>query len=255
MRFWICLIVTSIRSSISLKFAFLLQIGMLLGSNAVFLAIWYVFFRKFHKVQGWHFSDMITLMGVVLTGYGLSKVLFGGVKQITRTIMTGNLDPFLTQPKNPLLHLVLSRSQPKGWGQILTGIAMIVFELPWPSVLLALLCALCGTLIFSSVTIIAHTIAFWMGPAEEISNKYSDSLFLFLHYPVNIYSGALKFFMFTFLPVGIIGYLPVELIQHFSFGYLIALLSSTAIFSGAALYLFAQGLKRYESGNQFGIRF
>lgn len=60
--------------------------------------------------------------------------------------------------------------------------------------------------------------------------------------------------MYTLIPAGVIGTIPVELLRHFSWSRLAILLSSTLIFCLLAIWVFGRGLKRYESGNQFGTR-
>ena len=121
-------------------------------------------------------------------------------------------------------------------------------------ILLILLGILSSCLVFTSFNVIAHSLPFWMGSVEGLSKKYCDALFLFALYPTNIYSGILQIIMFTLIPAGIISYLPVELVRHFSWFYLLLLVGSSLCFLGIAFFVFYAGLKRYESGNRFGIR-
>jgi ABC-2 type transport system permease protein len=93
-----------------------------------------------------------------------------------------------------------------------------------------------------------------MGSIESLSKKYCDALFLFAHYPTNIYSGLLHLIMFTLIPAGLISYLPVELMRHFSWLQFFILIVSTATIVYAAFLIFYSGLKKYESGNKFGVR-
>jgi ABC-2 type transport system permease protein len=60
--------------------------------------------------------------------------------------------------------------------------------------------------------------------------------------------------MFTLIPAGIIGFLPVELVRSFSWIRLGILLASAFTFWGIAVEVFNIGLRRYESGNQFNSR-
>ena len=64
---------------------------------------------------------------------------------------------------------------------------------------------LCGCIVYTSFTIIVHSMAFWAGPIDSLSRKYCDALFLFALYPTNIYSGFLQVIMFTLIPAGVIG--------------------------------------------------
>jgi ABC-2 type transport system permease protein len=218
--------------------------------------MWWIFFRQFKEIGGWTMKDMIALNAIGMGAYGLMQICFGNVKQLSRIILSGDLDPFMTQPKNLLIHLISSKSFAKGWGHLMTAAILVIignfttfFELA-----LILLSIVSGSLVFTSIAIIAHSMVFWFGSVESVSRKYCDSLFLFALYPTNIYSGLLQFVMFTLIPAGIIGYIPVELLRNFSWADLALLAASFGGFFILAFVIFHLGLKRYESGNQFGMR-
>jgi ABC-2 type transport system permease protein len=162
----------------------------------------------------------------------------------------------MTQPKNLLIHLTGSKSFSKGWGHLMTTIILVILGqfFTVSSIFLILLGMICSCLVFTSIGIIAHSLVFWFGSIEKVSKNYCDSLFLFALYPTNIYSGVLQLVMFTLIPAGIIGYMPVELLRSFSWLKLIALVGSALGFFSLSFIVFYRGLKRYESGNQFGMR-
>ncbi len=256
LSFFFALLKTSIRASISLRGAFLLESLLMIGNNLIFLVIWWIFFRAFNNVNGWQFDDVVALMAVSVGSYGLSKICFGGLKDLSRTIARGGLDSFMTQPKNLLLHLLGSKSYSKGWGHLLTTLILIFLggkttlgSIPW-----LLFFIVNGCLVFGATGVIAHSLAFWLGSIENVAKKYCDSLFLFVHYPVNIYSGFLQVLMFTIFPAGIIGYLPVEFLKTFSWFYLFFAICGSCFFVSIAFIVFFRGLKRYESGNYFETR-
>jgi ABC-2 type transport system permease protein len=254
--FFISLLRTSIRASISTRGAFLIETFLMIGNNLIFFSIWWIFFRQFNDVAGWNFNDMIILMIVGTGGYGLMQICFGGVKNLSKIIQNGDLDLFMTQPKNLLLHIAGSRSFSKGWGHLMTSVMLMVLGgISSPHIiLLVLIGILCGCLVFTSMNIIAHSLPFWMGAVEGLSRKYCEALFLFALYPTNIYSGVLQIIMFTLIPAGVIGYLPVQLVRHFSWLELSLLMGSSLCFFAIAFFVFYSGLKRYESGNRFGTR-
>lgn len=256
LRFYFHLLATSIKASASLRGAFLLEVFLMLANNLVFFSVWYIFFQQFNSVGGWHLNDMVVMITVGTGGYGLMRLCFGGIRELSKKILSGDLDPFMTQPKSLLLHVAGSRSWARGWGHVLTALLMIIGGgLTSPSTLaLIVIGILCVFAVFSSCAIIAHSLAFWLGPIENLSERYTDSLFLFALYPTNIYSGFMQVVMFTAIPAGVIGYLPVEMVRDFSWHTLGALVGSTLIFVALSIFTFYSGLKQYESGNQFGIR-
>lgn len=236
--------------------AFLIEATLMVLNNLIFFSIWWIFFREFKTVADWRFEDMIVLMGIGLGSYGLMGICFGGIKKLSLIILNGDLDPFMTQPKNVLLHIAGSKSYAKGWGHLITGLILlfsrgVVSPLYIP---LTLLCILTGSIVFTSINIIAHSLAFWMGSIENVSKKYCDALFLFTLYPTNIYSGILQIVMFTIMPAGVITFLPVELVRNFSWIQLLLFICISMSFFLIAFLTFNAGLKRYESGNKFGVR-
>lgn len=254
--FFFSLLRTSIRASISVRGAFLMESVLMIANNLIFLLMWWIFFRQFKEIAGWTMQDMIALNAIGMGGYGLMQICFGGSKQLSRIIMNGGLDPFMTQPKNLLIHLIGSKSLSKGWGHLMTSVILIFLgHLTAPStIILVIISIFSSCLVFTSIAIIAHSLVFWLGAVESVSKKYCDSLFLFALYPTNIYSGMLQLVMFTLIPAGIIGYIPVELIRNFSWFDLGILICSSIGFFLLAFFIFHLGLKRYESGNQFGMR-
>jgi ABC-2 type transport system permease protein len=254
-RFFLALLKTSIRGSISNRNAFLLESVLMIGNNLVFFSMWWIFFQKFQNIGGWQVDDMAASMAMLSGAYGLSNICFGGIKNLGLIILNGDLDPFMTQPKNLLLHLAGSKSRSKGWGHILTALTLLSLGgIKAASIPLLLSLTVSGALIFASVGVIVHSLTFWLGSIESVSEKYLDSLFIFTLYPTNIYSGLLQLVMFTLIPAGLIGYFPVELLRHFSWDRFALLLLSASLFVATAFWVFYSGLKRYESGNKFGMR-
>ena len=211
---------------------------------------------QFNDLNGWKLKDMAALMAIGSGAYGLRQICFGGVKILAREIINGGLDPFMTQPKNLLLHILGSRSMSKGWGHLLTASLLIFLAgLTQPySLAMIFFGMICGCLVFLSASVISHSLAFWLGPIETLAHKYCDSLFLFALYPSNIYNGVLRFMMFTVLPAGLISYLPVELVREFSLANFLIVAGGSCFLCCLSLWIFNQGLKRYESGNQLGLR-
>lgn len=249
--FYRYLLATSLKAAVSLRWNFLFEMTLMLINNLIFFSMWWIFFMQFNDLNGWKLQDLTALMAIGTGAYGLRQICFGGIKLLAREITRGGLDPYMTQPKNLLLHILGSRSMPKGWGHLLTAILLMLFgALTQPYMIaMVILGMVCGCMVFVSMSIIAHSLAFWLGPIETLSNKYCDSLFLFALYPSNIYSDVLRFMMFTVLPAGLITYLPVELVKEFSWINFIAVVFGAIFLWNFSFWIFYKGLKRYESGN------
>lgn len=256
LRFFIHLLFTSIKASTHIRRAFLLEMSLMVVNNFIFFSVWWIFFHQFQDIAGWQIKEMTVMMAIGTGAYGLMQICFGGVRQLSKTIVNGDLDSFMTQPKNLLIQLISSRSFAKGWGHLITTLTLIVLERLYdPSTLISIIIGIfCGCIVFTSMNIIVNSLTFWLGPIESLAQKYTDTLFLLTLYPTHIYSGFLNLMMFTLIPAGIISYLPVELMRDFSWLQLAILMGCSSVFLGTAFAVFYLGLKRYESGNQFGGR-
>lgn len=69
--------------------AFLAQVVGMMLNNAVYFAIWVVFFDRFGEVRGWGIDDMVLLYAVVAVGFGLAAVLFGNAMTLADIVAGG----------------------------------------------------------------------------------------------------------------------------------------------------------------------
>jgi len=84
-----------------------------------------------------------------------------------------------------------------------------------------------------------------------VSRYLWDFLITFSLYPEPIFGGALRFFLFTALPAGFVGYLPARIVRAPAPGDIALLATGACAYSALALYVFDRGLKRYSSGSRF----
>ena len=256
LRFLAAMTAMNLKSSFALRGAFWLQAGFMAANNLLYFSFWWIFFDRFEEVGGWRVSDVAALYGVVAAGFGFAVVFAGGIRDLSRNIIDGDLDAFLTQPRSPLLHAVASKTSPAGWGDLVSGTGFLLFSglVHWQSLPLALLAIAISASMFIASGVILHSLAFWLGRMDNLARQMWDFLVTFSIYPRPIFSGALKLLLFTLIPAGFIGYLPVELVRHFEWSGLVAALGGAAFYCTLAIAIFGAGLRRYESGNRFGVR-
>jgi ABC-2 type transport system permease protein len=246
----------SILSSIQSKKKFFLEVFLILMNNLFFVALWGIFFNRFDAIAGWTFSDVMAVIAIASGAFGLKEIAFGGVQKISPLILNGEIDSYLVKPKHTLLLIAASKSFPKGWGHLATGLLLTAFGgfatlLSVPFILASMIL---GCLTFTSAAIIIYSLPFWLGPVQNGTKRYYETLLLFSLYPAHTYTGLFKVALFSILPAGLIGTLPVEILQHFSLAKLLYLLGGTATFCVLALFTFNKGLQNYESGNKFIIQ-
>jgi ABC-2 type transport system permease protein len=253
MRHLRALLLTNLKASFALRGAFWARAVFMVLNNGIMLAIWLLFFLRYDSVRGWRAADTVSIYAVCATAYGIAVVLGHGVNDLARRIHEGGLDALLTQPKDVLLQCVGSRSEASGWGDLFTGVVLLAVggHLTPAGIPICIVTALSGAAIFLASMVLFHSVAFWLGDTTTVSRQAVHFLLLFSLYPSTIFGGWLKLLLFTALPAGFIGYLPVDLLHRFSWGTLLAVAAAAFGYVTLAALVFRLGLRRYQSGSRF----
>lgn len=230
-------------------------IGMLIN-NALWVFFWALYFSRFPVVRGWTLDDVVMLWAVVTTGYGLAVGLMGNVLRIPHLIAEGQLDYFLALPKNPLLHLLVSRMAVVNLGDLLFGpiLLLVVVRPGAKTALVYALVTVLSALVLLGFLILIGSLTFFIGHADAVLGQVVNALVHFSTYPATIFDRGVRVILYTVLPAGLISTLPVELVREFDGIRLLWLAGSAAAFMGLGVWTFHRGLRRYESGNLMVMR-
>lgn len=245
------MVAANAQAALEYRVAFASQVLAMLINDAVWLVFWLAYFGRFPIVHGWSRLDVVTMWAVVGSGIGLGAAVAGNALRLAGMISSGQLDFYLAMPRPVLPHLLVSRMDVTAPGDVLFG--WVVFGLmvhpgagQW---LLFATFSLTTAAIFVASTVLAQSLAFWLGDAEGLAGQLWNALAAFSTYPTVIFHGPVKLLLFTVLPAGFIAYVPVRVIQRFAWGPFLAVLGFTALIVIAAVAVFGAGLRRYESGN------
>jgi len=241
----------NLSASMEYRTSFLLQtIGMIIN-NASFIFFWWILFENVKSIGGYGFEQVMMLWAFSSASYGISFVLFGNLKNLSRMIMNGELDTYLLQPKDVLINIISSSTVISGWGDIFYGIILYIgicgFNLG--SFLLFLIFSLVGALIFTSTLVFANSLTFYMGNAQGISSLILEFFITFSIYPEGIYKGITKLLIYTVVPAAFISLVPVRILTTFSWEWSLLLLLALVIWTTFSYWFFQRGLRKYESGN------
>jgi ABC-2 type transport system permease protein len=246
----------NLMSGMAYRVSFLSQILFMILNNAIFMVFWWVFFQRFQQVQGWRMQDVYLLFSVSAMGFGLSVALCGNALRLSQIIQEGQIDYYLVLPPKPLLHILVTRMNFSGFGDFLFGILLYLLFLPfaWKTFLLFLFFAMTAAVVFTSFWVLAHSLTFFIGSAEGISQFVSEALLTFSLYPETLFTGSVRILLFTLLPAGFVSFIPIRLMRDFSwplFSYLLLFAGGLALLARMVFY---HGLRRYESGNLISPR-
>jgi len=246
----------NLAAALEYRAAFLAQaIGMFLN-DAIFGVFWVLYFARFPSVGGWQMSDVAMVWAVAATSIGLSAALFGNCHRLATIIVQGQLDYYLGLPRDTLAHVLISRSGLAGWGDVAFGVlAYILFgRLELASIALYAVLVVASLVVFVSFSVIAGSLAFWMGSAEAAAFQAQQAVITFSLYPGALFQGWIRVLLFTAIPAGFISHVEVELLRSFDPLVFCGMLVASAASAGLAVLVFRIGLRRYESGNLVALR-
>jgi len=224
--------------------------GFMFVQNLMFFMIWVIFFGSISQVKGWRLGDVGLMCGIVATAVGLVMFAADGVRTIALKVQDGSMDGFLIQPRHPLPALLLSRSNAASIGDMISGpvfwFAFAGAPLSQLPVILGL--TLLSAVIFLSALVAFYSLAFWLQRSGRFSDQLFEMLVIFSSIPQHAQSMSTKLVMFSILPAGFIGLLPVSLLHHFDGLGFLMLIGAAIVYAVIAVGIFNAGVKRYVRG-------
>ena len=252
-RFARALFATNLKSSLALRSAFVVQALFMVLNNVVFFVFWWILLRRVPDVRGWQLADIALLFGIAATSFGLVVTIAGGVRHLGECIEEGELDTLLAHPQPTLLYALGLRSRASGVGDAVSGLGFIAASgyLTLSSAPLIALVVLAASGTFLASGIIFFSLAFWLNRTGTLSRQLWELLITFSLYPEPLFGGALRLVLFTVLPAGFVGYLPVQVVRQPSLAGIAMLVGGVGVYLALARWVFARGLRRYSSGSRF----
>jgi len=236
--------------------SFVSQVIGMFVNDGLWLVFWALYFARFPVVRGWQQHDVFMLWAVVTLAYGLAMGLFGNALRLAYLIMQGQLDYYLVMPKDVLVHALLGRMYFTAWGDVLFGFLVFgIFGHPTPARLAVFFTAsVLSGLIMLSFAVLAHSLAFFLGSSQALSNQVMNALIHFSTYPTSLFQGVTKIILYTVIPAAFVSGLPVSLLRQFSWKMLGILAGAALVTAVLAYWVFRAGLSRYTSGNLVNLQ-
>jgi ABC-2 type transport system permease protein len=246
------MLLLNLQGAMEYRLSFLLQVVLMGLNNLVFMGFWWLFFDRFHSVEGWNMERVSVLFSMGACAFGLARIPFGNLSVVSRKIGEGQLDLLLSQPKDPLLKLLAGRTSAPSMGDVLFGILLFggATSYGWGKVPGMLMLAGLAASVLTSLGVIFHSLAFLMGRAEGVSSSLDEALLTFSLYPEGLFTGGVRFALFTVLPAAWVTWIPVSILEAPRFSHVLGYLTVVAGLAWVARRIFEAGLRQYESGNQ-----
>jgi len=228
--------------------------GMLIN-NIMWVTFWAAYFDRF-SLPHWSRADVISLWALASVTVGVANAFFGNAVRLAGIIERGELDFYLALPKPVLLHVLVGHMKLVALGDIAFGVlAFAVFRRPGigECALFALGTAT-GATVVVAFSVVAGSLAFWLGRAETLAGFLYNGLINFSLYPRAIFRGSARVMLYTVIPAAFIAAMPVELLQQPRASLALELVAVAVGMAALATIVFRVGLRRYTSGNLLALR-
>ena len=93
-------------SIIEYRTSFIVQALFMFVNNGFYLIFWNVVFGiSNNQINGIEMKEIYYLWSIPTISYGIVYMLFGGISTISKNVVTGGMDSYLTQPKNVFINI------------------------------------------------------------------------------------------------------------------------------------------------------
>jgi ABC-2 type transport system permease protein len=246
----------NLRGAMEYRTNFLFESVLSLLEVGMYLFYWKIFFSVSGGIAGITYRQLAALVAFNHVIYAGTDTLMGNqVWETGESIVKGQFDIFLVQPKSAIFQLFFSGAQPMRAVQIVIGAALYFFIVPLTlhTLLLFFFGFLVGTAIFTSWVIAIHSLTFRLGNSIMVYKLLSVILH-FAKKPANIFSFAVRLILYTVIPAAYIGTVQAAQVFNPELPVLAGLFLLAVIAPVIAILLFRRGMKLYESGNLIGVR-
>ena len=236
-----------------LNFCLMILAGVVI--RTLFMAITYFIFSNVTSIGGFNRNEVYLMFALFFISEGLGGILYEGLWTIPSLAHNGELDMMLVRPISPLLQILSNGFGLQGIGTLAIGTFTLFFSssnIQWFQpfmypclivfILLGIIIRLSSYLLYSS-----HVFFLKVGDRADVTYTL-NGLGGYARYPVSIFPRWMQVILFTLVPYGFIGYLPVNMMKKGMAGFGIASIAVAAgILFCLARTIFYLGLKRYES--------
>ncbi len=237
------------------KASFVSNIFFMILNNSCMIVQWIILFSIKEDFGGYTFKDVLLLWGLAATIYGFAHFFFRKSFSLSGTIVNGKLDAYIVQPKNILLSIITSEITVSAIGDFIFGYIMyFIYGFSIESFILFTLFTITGGLMLTSASIILNSLSFWFTNSDMIADVGNSLLVNFATYPDGIFKNVTKVLLYTLVPVGVINYIPINVILNFNIYLLLINVCISILLVLLAFIVFNRGLKRYSSSNLMNAR-
>lgn len=230
--------------------AFWSQLAAMALNDIVWVIFWVLFFNRVGSVRGWDQSRVFLLFAVLTTAGGTVLGVLSNARRIGELANNGGIDAVLALPVAPLPYVLVRRVDAVNLGDLVFGVGLFALSGP-PSVertLIYVFGSLAGAAVLSGFLVAIGSLTFFVRRGEPGELGF-HSIILLASYPVDIFAGVTKVFLYSAVPAAFVAAVPSSLIDDFDVTNAVVLLAVACGFVALAWTVFTLGLRRYTSSS------
>jgi len=250
------LVAQNLKRVMEYKADFLTGAVSFLIDQTIGIAFIFIIFSQIPQLAGFTFEQIVFIYGFSQIPKGLDHLLTDNLWCVGYFIVKkGDFDKYLTRPINPLFHVIAETFQVDAIGELIVGIALMIYVsgsvnacITPLSVTLFILVIPFSMLIYTAIKITTGAFAFWIKSSGFIIQMVYG-MNEFAKYPTTIYSTFVRNFVTYIIPFAFTGYYPALYFLTgqnplFNIGGTVII---SVIFMSISLLIWHKGLSAYES--------
>ena len=240
---------SSLEEAWSNRSGFWTQLVAMFVNDIVWVLFWVLFFNRVGTLKGWDRDRVLLLWAILTTSAGLVLGLLSNARRVGRLAAEGELDAALALPVPPLAHLLVRRVDTTNLGDLVFGLCLFFVAChPTPGRLAVYLFGVAtAATLFTGFLIAIGSLAFF-AERNDAADLGFQALLLFASYPIDIFAGVAKAFLYVVIPAAFVAAVPARLVDDFNGVTALLLAGVAAAFALLGWALFSAGLRRSTSG-------
>lgn len=216
----------------------------------------YLVFQRIPVLNGWSYDQILFIYGFAQIPRGIDHLFTDNLWILARNIIKdGSFDKYLLRPLNPLFQVISERFQTDAFGELILGVGLFSYSysklglnftaFEWLKYLAVMLA---GVFIYTSIKMIAASVAFWTKKSMSllfVTYQLAD----FTNYPIDVYGGFIRMLVTFVVPFAFVSFIPASEFLGKAYYNHASLLTVgvAAVLFAFANWFWNQGLKVYES--------
>ena len=252
---WISFLSNSITREMEYKANFISGIMVDILYYGVHLFFFEIIYSNVSSLGDFSREDVIIFLIVTFIADSVYMFFFSG-ENINQLLVSGDLDFYLLRPVSSQFIVSLRYVRPYA---LITFVFLVIMlaiqcsnysgEIDLHNIVLFIISFISGILIWYSFEFIISCGCFWFKNFRMVG-WLTNEVLKFSRRPDSIYSGFVRFTLFSFIPMALIASVPTRfLIYDFNYKFLIIQIIVSILFFCLTRFIWMKGLRLYESAS------